>query len=83
MIKIRDFSFTYKDETKPALQEIRLSVPEGGFLGVIGPAGAGKTTLARAITGMVPHHYKTFQYVAHLLTDTETLVLLTAIVLRQ
>ena len=57
MIKIQDFSFTYKDETKPALQEIRLSVPEGGFLGVIGPAGAGKTTLARAITGMVPHHY--------------------------
>ena len=57
MIQIRDFSFTYNDETKPALQEIRLSVPEGGFLGVIGPAGAGKTTLARAITGMVPHHY--------------------------
>ena len=57
MIKIQDFSFTYKDETKPALKDIRLSVPEGGFLGVIGPAGAGKTTLARAITGMVPHHY--------------------------
>ena len=57
MIRIEDFSFTYKDEAKPALQEIRLSVPEGGFLGVIGPAGAGKTTLARAITGMVPHHY--------------------------
>ena len=57
MIEFRDLTFTYKDETKPALQEIRLSVPEGGFLGVIGPAGAGKTTLARAITGMVPHHY--------------------------
>ena len=57
MIRIEDFSFTYKDEAKPALQEIRLSVSEGGFLGVIGPAGAGKTTLARAITGMVPHHY--------------------------
>ena len=57
MIQMKDFSFTYKDEAKPALQEIRLSVPEGGFLGVIGPAGAGKTTLARAITGMVPHHY--------------------------
>ena len=57
MIEIRDLSFTYKDETKPALQEIRLTVPDGGFLGVIGPAGAGKTTLARAITGMAPHHY--------------------------
>ena len=57
MIEFKDLTYTYKDETKPALQEIRLSVPEGGFLGVIGPAGAGKTTLARAITGMVPHHY--------------------------
>ena len=57
MIRISDLSFTYKDETRPALQEISMTVPEGGFLGVIGPAGAGKTTLARAITGMVPHHY--------------------------
>ena len=58
MIQIQDMSFTYKGENQPALQEIRLSVPDGGFLGIIGPAGAGKTTLARAITGMIPHHYK-------------------------
>ena len=57
MIEIQDLSFTYKGEEKPALQEIRLSIPEGGFLGVIGPAGAGKTTLARAVSGMIPHHY--------------------------
>ena len=57
MIAIQDLSFTYKGEEKPALQEIRLSIPDGGFLGVIGPAGAGKTTLARAVSGMIPHHY--------------------------
>lgn len=57
MIQIRDFSFTYQQEARPALQEIHLSVPEGGFVGIIGPAGAGKTTLARAITGIIPHHY--------------------------
>ncbi len=57
MIEIQDLSFTYKNEQKPALQEIRLSVPDSGFLGVIGPAGAGKTTLARAVSGMIPHHY--------------------------
>lgn len=57
MIAIQDLSFIYKGEEKPALQEIRLSIPDGGFLGVIGPAGAGKTTLARAISGMIPHHY--------------------------
>ena len=58
MIEIRDFSFTYKNEETPALQEISLSVPDGGFLGIIGPAGAGKTTLARAVSGMIPHHYR-------------------------
>jgi energy-coupling factor transporter ATP-binding protein EcfA2 len=57
MIRIQDVSFTYKDEKHPALKEISLEVPEGGFLGIIGPAGAGKTTLARAIGGIVPHHY--------------------------
>ena len=57
MIQIQDFSFTYKSGETPALQEISLTVPDGGFLGVIGPAGAGKTTLARAIAGMIPHHY--------------------------
>ena len=58
MIQIQDFSFTYKSGGTPALQEISLTVPDGGFLGVIGPAGAGKTTLARAIAGMIPHHYQ-------------------------
>ena len=57
MIQIQDFSFTYKNGGTPALQEISLTVPDGGFLGVIGPAGAGKTTLARAIAGIIPHHY--------------------------
>ena len=57
MIQIQDFSFTYKNGEKPALQEISLTVPDGGFLGIIGPAGAGKTTLARAIAGIIPHHY--------------------------
>jgi len=72
MIEIQDLSFTYKDETKPALQDIRLSVPEGGFLGVIGPAGAGKTTLARVITGMVPHHYPGDYYGSALVNGLDT-----------
>ena len=57
MIRIEDFSFTYKNGEAPALQEISLTVPDGGFLGIIGPAGAGKTTLARAVAGIIPHHY--------------------------
>ena len=58
MIQIRDLSFTYQDEKKPALADINLSVSAGEFVGIIGPAGAGKTTLARVISGIVPHHYR-------------------------
>ncbi len=57
MIDIQELTFTYKDEKEPALRDINLTVPDGAFVGVIGPAGAGKTTLARAISGVVPHHY--------------------------
>lgn len=57
MICIQDLSFTYKNGAEPALREVNLTLPDGDFLGVIGPAGAGKTTLIRAITGMIPHHY--------------------------
>ena len=58
MIEISELTFTYKGEEKPALRDIVLSVPDGAFVGVIGPAGAGKTTLARAISGVIPHHYQ-------------------------
>ena len=57
MIDIQELTFTYKGESKPALRDISLSVPDGAFVGVIGPAGAGKTTLARAVSGVIPHHY--------------------------
>ena len=57
MIDIQDLTFTYQDEPSPALSGVTLSVPEGTFLGIIGPAGAGKTTLIRAVSGVIPHHY--------------------------
>jgi len=57
MIQIDSFSFTYQGESVPALEDISLTVEEGGFAGIIGPAGAGKTTLARALSGIIPHHY--------------------------
>ncbi len=57
MITIDSLTFTYQGADAPALSDISLSVEQGGFAGIIGPAGAGKTTLARAVAGIVPHHY--------------------------
>ena len=37
------------------LQDVSITVPDGRFLGIVGPSGAGKTTLLRAVLGQVPH----------------------------
>ncbi len=39
---------------QPVIRGIDLDVGEGEFLGLIGPNGCGKSTLIRAITGVVP-----------------------------
>jgi zinc transport system ATP-binding protein len=36
------------------LSRVSLTVPEGDFLGIIGPNGGGKTTLLKVILGLVP-----------------------------
>ncbi len=55
MIEIHGLSFRYADADRDALQNIELTVPDGDFLGIIGPSGAGKTTLVHSICGLVPH----------------------------
>ncbi len=55
MIEIHDLTFTYSGSGSPALENINLRVAGGEFVGISGPAGAGKTTLALCINGVIPH----------------------------
>jgi len=49
-IAFRDLSFRYPgSDRKPALENVNLRVPAGSVLGVVGPVGSGKTTLASLI----------------------------------
>ncbi|MDR0601264.1 MAG: ATP-binding cassette domain-containing protein [Treponema sp.] len=57
MISIRDLSFRYRGRETYALSKINLEIPDGEFLGIIGPGGAGKSTLVCAVNGVVPHHH--------------------------
>ena len=57
MIRLKDLNFQYKDAPGFALTDINLSINEGGFVGIIGSSGAGKTTLTYALSGVVPHYY--------------------------
>jgi energy-coupling factor transporter ATP-binding protein EcfA2 len=55
MIDIQSLTFRYDGAERDALRDITLTVPDGAFLGIIGPAGAGKTTLAHCMSGIIPH----------------------------
>jgi len=48
-------SFTYPGAPGPALSEVSFGLEEGSFVLVTGPTGAGKSTLIRAMNGLVPH----------------------------
>ena len=45
-IKFTNLSFTYPNQSTPALQNITLEVPAGKSIAIVGPSGAGKSTLA-------------------------------------
>jgi energy-coupling factor transport system ATP-binding protein len=58
IIDLHDISFTYAIGTSPALQDLTLAVPAGQICGVIGRAGAGKSTLCALCAGFIPNFYQ-------------------------
>ncbi len=51
-VEFRDLYFTYEGQTHEALRGISLHVPAGTSLALVGPTGAGKSTLASLIVRM-------------------------------
>ncbi|MBP5752885.1 MAG: ATP-binding cassette domain-containing protein, partial [Treponema sp.] len=58
MIEIQELTFRYSGSKKNALENISLTIEKGGFVGIIGESGAGKTSLCNCINGLIPHHYE-------------------------
>ncbi|MEA5536206.1 energy-coupling factor transporter ATPase [Crocosphaera sp. XPORK-15E] len=50
-------SYLYPNSQQPVLKDISLEIHQGEFLGIIGPTGAGKTTLCLTLNGIVPQFY--------------------------
>jgi ATP-binding cassette subfamily C protein CydC len=48
-LDLSDLSFTYPDQSQPALQNIAFQLSPGKRLAVVGPSGAGKSTLANLL----------------------------------
>ncbi len=61
-ILVENLSFSYPNSERKALHEVGFEIQSGEFIGVTGPAGAGKSTLILCLNGIIPHFQSgTFQ----------------------
>lgn len=55
-IQLDHVTFRYPTSKSAVLKDITLTIRRGEFVGITGPAGAGKTTLCMAMNGLVPNY---------------------------
>lgn len=48
-IRFDDVTFAYPNKKKPSLDHVSFSLPKGGWLGIIGATGSGKSTLVKLL----------------------------------
>jgi ATP-binding cassette subfamily C protein CydCD len=48
-VRFDDVTFTYPGRLRPALSEVSFAVPAGATVALVGPSGAGKTTIANLL----------------------------------
>ena len=58
IIEFNNFSFQYRAQAKPTLNDINLTIYKGEKVLIVGPSGSGKSTLSNCINGLVPFSYK-------------------------
>ena len=54
-VEIDGLTYTYPGAPQPTLKEISLQIEKGDFLAVVGNNGCGKSTLCKALNGLIPH----------------------------
>jgi peptide/nickel transport system ATP-binding protein len=55
-LQVRDLGVRLTSGARPLLEGVSFDLARGASLGVVGPSGAGKTTLALALMGLLPRH---------------------------
>ncbi|HYD24559.1 MAG TPA: peptidase domain-containing ABC transporter [Croceibacterium sp.] len=52
-IRAVDLTFAYDPAESPILDRVSFEIPAGGLVAIVGPSGAGKTTLMRLLLGLL------------------------------
>ena len=81
-IEIEGLTYAYPTSKEPVLKDINLRVRKGEFLSIMGPTGAGKSTLCLTLNGIIPQSLSgkmdgtvtvdgmnTLQHGVHILTE--------------
>ena len=54
-VEIKGLTYTYPGASQPTLKDVSLQIAKGDFLAVVGNNGCGKSTLCKALNGLIPH----------------------------
>jgi energy-coupling factor transport system ATP-binding protein len=57
LYKVENLTYCYPEAEKAALDDITLEIEDGEFILVAGGSGSGKSSLARALAGLIPDFY--------------------------
>lgn len=68
-IVLSDVSLTYPGKSEPALSKINLTINAGQIVALVGPSGAGKTSLVDVLLGIIPPDFGTVRISGHASLD--------------
>jgi energy-coupling factor transporter ATP-binding protein EcfA2 len=57
LARVRELTYRYPGADRPALGSVSLDLQPGEVVCLLGPSGGGKSTLLRALAGLVPHFH--------------------------
>jgi energy-coupling factor transport system ATP-binding protein len=57
LARVRQLTYRYPGAERPALDSVSLELRPGEVVCLLGPSGGGKSTLLRALAGLVPHFH--------------------------
>ena len=52
-VELEGVYFTHLDNTEPTIRDVSLAIPAGSYVAVVGPSGAGKTSLVDVLLGIL------------------------------